>query len=301
MTSVLVIAGGKSSEREVSLRSGTSVAKALQAKGHDVTVLDPAEQAITAELAKTYDVAFPIVHGLGGEDGSLQQQLEAIGLPYVGSGVAACQLTFDKSAYKQALQRAGLPVPRGALVHDGDISAHPLFQKPFVLKPYDGGSSVDTFIIREIAEAPWDAIKQAVHKHGEMLLEELIEGIEITVGFVDNNALPVIEIIPPSDGEFDYENKYNGATLELCPPQHIDSATQQSAQVLAAQAHQLTGCRDVSRTDMIVRPDGNLVILETNTLPGMTDQSLLPKAAREAELEMPELCDKLVRLAMQHR
>ena len=130
-----------------------------------------------------------------------------------------------------------------------------------------------------------------------MLLEELVEGIEITVGVLGDQALPVVEIVPPENGEFDYENKYNGATTELCPPQHVDEKAQTLTKELAVHAHQLCECADFSRTDMMVRSDGTIAILETNTLPGMTDESLFPKAARAVGLEMPALCDELVHLA----
>jgi D-alanine-D-alanine ligase len=134
-----------------------------------------------------------------------------------------------------------------------------------------------------------------------MLLEQLVEGVEIAVPVLDNHALPVIEIIPPSGGEFDYENKYNGASQELCPPQHVTQSVQHRAQQLAEKIHSLCGCRDYSRTDMIVRPDGSLTVLETNTIPGMTEQSLFPKAAAVAGLSMAELCTQLVELALSRR
>ena len=131
-----------------------------------------------------------------------------------------------------------------------------------------------------------------------MLLEELVEGIEITVAVVGDQALPVIEIIPPEAGEFDYENKYNGRSQELCPPEHVAEDIQAEARDLALRTHNLTGCRDFSRTDMILTPLGELWILETNTIPGMTDQSLLPKAAAAAGIPMPLLCDRLVQMAL---
>jgi D-alanine-D-alanine ligase len=298
---ILVLAGGDSGEREVSLRSGAAVAAALQSTGHEVELFDPAKQAISSTLAAKYDLAFPILHGAGGEDGTLQMQLETIGLPYVGSAAKACQLTFDKPTYKRTLAQADITLPEGTLVRNQDAPAHPLFQAPFVLKPYDGGSSVDTFIVRDVATAPWDDIRRALEKYDEMLLEELIEGVEVTVGVLGEQALPVIEIVPPEHGEFDYENKYNGATQELCPPEHVDMAVQQAAQELGVKIHQLCDCRDFSRTDMIVTPDNRLVVLETNPLPGMTDQSLLPKAAGVAGITMLELCNQLVTMAADRR
>jgi D-alanine-D-alanine ligase len=294
---IVVIAGGTSSEREVSLRSGAAVAAALTQAGHQADIVDPTEQAITPELARRYDVAFPIIHGRGGEDGSLQQQLDTIGLPYVGSGVEACQLTFDKATYKRLLATHGLAIPAGAIASEDDIIDQELINQPFVLKPFDGGSSVDTFIVRDPKQADWQAIRDALARYDAMLLESLIMGTEITVGVLDDQALPVIEIIPPENGEFDYENKYNGATQELCPPKHLDEMMQRQAQDLAVKIHQLCGCAGFSRTDMIVTDDNQLVVLETNTLPGMTNESLFPKAARVAGLSMPTLCDQLVRLA----
>ncbi len=294
---VLVIAGGSSGERDVSLRSGSAVQSALEAAGHKVTVLDPKTEQLDSEIAAQCDVAFPIIHGAGGEDGTLQQQLESLQLPYVGSDVASCQLTFDKNSYKTALEQEHILTPAGDIVDADTIHAHALAQQPFVLKPFDGGSSVDTFIVRDVAHTAWDDIARALKKYDAMLLEELIEGVEITVGVLGDTALPVIEIIPPENGEFDYENKYNGATQELCPPQHVDDAIQQEAQNLAARIHKLCGCRDLSRTDMIVSKNGEVYVLETNTLPGMTDQSLLPKAAAAAGFDMPSLCDRLVQMA----
>ena len=170
---------------------------------------------------------------------------------------------------------------------------HPLTQKPYVLKPYDGGSSIDTFLVRDITSPSRD-IKAAFDKHGKLLLEELIEGVETTVAVIGEQALPVIEIIPPENEIFDYENKYNGRTQELCPPISIDTTTQKRLQKLALDMHNLTGCRHMSRTDIIVTPKGRLIPLETNTIPGMTDQSLVPKAAQVDGTSMSELCKKLV-------
>ncbi len=245
-----------------------------------------------------YDVVFPIIHGKGGEDGILQQQLETLGIPYVGSGVEACRLTFDKSAYKRVLEAHDIITPKGDIINTISLRVHELARSPFVLKPYDGGSSVDTFIVRDVQDAPWDGMQTALEKYGDMLIEELISGSEITVGVLGEQALPVIEIIPPADGEFDYENKYNGATQELCPPEHIDEDIQSQAQSLAEEIHRLCGCRDMSRTDMMITENGDLFVLETNTLPGMTDQSLLPKAAGAAGHDMADLCDQLVRAAI---
>jgi D-alanine-D-alanine ligase len=298
---ILVLAGGDTDERDVSLRSGSSVADALKAGGHQASLFDPTQAELTPALAKEYDVAFPVIHGRGGEDGDLQQQLEDIGLAYVGSDVASSKLCIDKWAYREAMLQADLPMANAAVVSLDDYLNNPLATKPYVLKPVSGGSSIDTFIVRDPASAPHDQIWDAFSRHKQMLLEELIEGIELTIGILGDQSLPVIEIVPPEGAEFDYENKYNGATQELCPPENVSAELQAQAQELALKAHQLAGCRDFSRTDIMIDRSNKLVILETNTIPGMTDQSLFPKMANTAGLPMPQLCDQLAMLAAKRR
>ncbi|MEK7152915.1 MAG: ATP-grasp domain-containing protein, partial [Patescibacteria group bacterium] len=244
------------------------------------------------------DVAFPVLHGMGGEDGSIQVALERANIPYVGSDPAASSLCFDKWAYKQKIQKAGLPTPEAMLVTKGTVWQSHITKHPFVLKPISGGSSIDTFIIRDLANMDKSALENSLIAHTEMLLEELIEGIELTVGILGNQALPAVEITPPTNGEFDYENKYNGKTQEICPPLHVSSAVHKKAQELALEAHLLVNCRDISRTDIIATPAGRLMVLETNTMPGMTDQSLYPKAAAANGLVMADLVDRLVQAAL---
>ena len=296
MAKVLVLAGGNSTERDVSLRSGMAVVKALRAAGHTVTQFDP-ERGIAAKDVAGVGVAFPVLHGIGGEDGTIQAELDKFGVPYVGSGVAASELCFDKWDYKQFLQTHQLPVPEGTLIGKAGFDAltHPA---GFVLKPNDGGSSIDTYIYRGNGPVDQAQVNDLFSRHGRMLFEELIVGTEITVAVVGDEALPVIEIVPPESGEFDYENKYNGKSQELCPPKSVSDALQAEARKLALQAHTLTGCRDFSRTDIMIGPGDALYLLETNTIPGMTDQSLLPKAAQVAGIDMPALVDKLVRFAL---
>jgi D-alanine-D-alanine ligase len=295
---VLVLAGGTSDEREVSLRSGAAVAAALQTAGHDIKTADPAD-GLDEVTVRAADVVFPVLHGLGGEDGALQQQLEAWGVRYAGSDSKASALCFDKWAFRQALQAANLPTAPGTIVTLNDsLAEQPLVQQPFVLKPIDGGSSVDTYIVRDVSGADWSAMQAALDEHQRMLLEKLITGTEITVGVLGEQVLPVIEIIPPANGEFDFTNKYNGQTRELCPPENVDTETQVRAQELALKVHDLCGCRDMSRTDIIIDTVGQLWVLEINTIPGMTDQSLLPKAAATAGINMPQLVDSLVQAAL---
>ncbi|HET6924510.1 MAG TPA: D-alanine--D-alanine ligase [Candidatus Saccharimonadales bacterium] len=297
MTKVHVLCGGTSSEREVSLRSGNAVAVALSRAGFVVETFDLADADMAAIIA--CDVVFPVLHGKGGEDGVLQRQLEASSAKFVGSGSSASALCFDKWAYRQKGVPAGLPMAEATLVKVNTYRTHPLAAKPFVLKPVDGGSSIDTHIVRDVTQVPQTAIADSFSRHPELLMEALVEGSELTVGVLGNEALPVIEIIPPATGEFDYENKYNGASQELCPPRHIDTEVQARAQELALQAHSLTGCRHFSRTDIMYdRASDRLYILETNTIPGMTAQSLFPKMAASAGLDMPSLCRRLVEMAL---
>lgn len=278
------------------MRSGASVFGALKRAGHEAEQLDPLN-GLPATLLKAADAVFPVLHGKGGEDGEIQRQLEQFGVPYVGSGVEASELCSDKWRYKQHISFHKLPVPSGRVVGEDEFWKSELIKRPFVLKPNDGGSSVDTYIYRggRIAR---ETVAAIFSRHTGLLLEELIEGAESTVAVLGDRALPVIEIIPPESGEFDYENKYNGKSRELCPPEHIPEATQIELQNLALQAHNLAGCRDFSRTDIMITPDGALYILETNTIPGMTDQSLFPKAAAAAGIPMEELVNQLVQMAL---
>lgn len=295
MSKITVLAGGNSNEREVSLRSGAAVAEALRAKGHTVVLADPRDGP--TKIGKP-DVVFLALHGAGGEDGTIQAALETANLRYVGSGVAASALCFDKWLYRQVLQAANLPIANGALVTAETIWQSPLSQQPFVLKPIQGGSTIDAYIVRDLTKMDKTKLEASLRQYGVMLLEELVSGIELTVGILGDKPLPPVEIIPPENGDFDYDNKYNGKTQELCPPQHVSDALQKKAQELALAAHQLAGCRDLSRTDLMIDVSGKLFILETNTLPGMTNQSLLPKAAAAGGFSFPELCDQLVRLAL---
>lgn len=300
MSNVIVLAGGTSDEREISLRSGEAVATALENSGHEVATLDPADglETLLPKLQNA-DVVFPALHGEGGEDGTLQAFLEKNNIPYVGPDSKSSALCFDKARYTELLRDNNILVPETALVDLGQFQDSGLSKKPFVLKPNDGGSSIDTFIVREMSSSDDAAIAQAFGRHKKLLLQELIHGDEITVAILGSQPLPVIEIIPPENGEFDYENKYNGQTQELCPPKNVDEKLQAEAQKLAMQVHELTKCRDMSRTDIMVTPSDELYVLETNTIPGLTGESLLPKAAGESGLDMPAMCDKLIKLALQ--
>ncbi len=296
MTKVIVLSGGTSNEREVSLRSGKAVAEALKTSGYDVQVLD---SNCTDEELKSGDVVFPVLHGVGGEDGQTQARFDSLGIKYVGSGAESSKLCMDKGAYRQKMVSAGFLMAEGEVVDAEMFQASPLAKAPFVLKPISGGSSIDTFIVRNVESFDMSTTYSAFERNQTMLLESLIEGVEVTVGILGDQALPVIEIIPPENGEFDYENKYNGETQELLPPPHVSEELQVIVQDLALKAHQAANCRDFSRSDFIITNNGDCYLLETNTIPGMTDQSLFPKMAKHNGIDMPELCSRLVKLAQE--
>ena len=293
---VLVLLGGESDEREVSLRSGKAVAKALQANGHDVSEYDPAGgyEGLT-QFVDRVGCVFPILHGKGGEDGTIQAELEKLNFKYLGSDSTASKLCFDKDEFKKILNKLSILTPKWEIVDKNSIKKSELANHPYVLKPIDGGSTIDTYIVRDPTTTSYD--KQVFERHERMLLEELILGDEITVPILGNSALPVIEIIPPEGKEFDYENKYNGASQELCPPRNIAQDQQEEAQRLAEKIHKAVDAKHLSRTDIMITPEGKQLVLELNTIPGLTAQSLFPKAAKAAGMTFESLVQKLVEMA----
>ncbi|MBX4199294.1 D-alanine--D-alanine ligase [Candidatus Saccharibacteria bacterium] len=291
---VLVLLGGNSPEREVSLRSGKAVAEALRGNGHQVVEYDPADGYEGLNRFRgAIDCVFPILHGEGGEDGEAQEQLEKLDFKFLGADSKVSKLCFDKEEFKKLLDKLSILSPRYEIVNPDSLASSDLLKKPYVLKPIDGGSSIDTLIIRDLSQK----IDMSIFdRHPNMLLEELIEGSEITVPVLGEKALPVIEIIPPEGGEFDYENKYNGATKELCPPEHISEENQLKAQDIAEQVHNAAGVRHLSRTDIMIDNNNQHWVLELNTMPGMTSQSLYPKSAAHAGIDMRQLVEQFLNM-----
>lgn len=288
---ILVLSGSDSPERVVSLRSGNAVADAARSAGFEVSVYDPIDgDEGLAVAVNGCDIVFPILHGVQGEDGTIQKKLDDLGKLYLGSTADISAMCFNKVKSHEALESSGILMPAYAVVTKNDVS-NPLFVEPFVLKPIEGGSSVDTLIAREVSEKTIQEASKLLGLYDEMIVEELIEGRELTVAVLDTSALPVIAIVPPAEGEFDFENKYNGRTQELCPApiNLITSEKQQEAQALALQVHLTLGARHLSRTDMMLDHEGRLFVLELNTIPGLTEQSLFPKAAKAAGFDMPQL------------
>jgi D-alanine-D-alanine ligase len=291
---ITVLRGGPSAEREVSLRSGDAVARALRSLGHRVDEVDPlpGDPAIPAGT----DVVFLALHGTYGEDGTVQSELEELGVPYTGCGVRASLFAFDKILTKRRCLRAGIPTARFERFIDAEAAWPDGWRPPVVLKPARQGSSVGLRFVDRIEDFP-AALAFSLSHGGEVLMEERIVGRETTVGILDGSALPVVEVRPRS-GTYDYANKYTAGRTEYFCPAEFPAEVTQAVQAAALGAFHAIGGRDYARVDVMVRPDGSPVVLEVNTLPGMTETSLLPKAAAAAGIGFPELCGRMVRSAL---
>ena len=291
---ITVMLGGPSAEREVSLRSGAAVAKALRSLGHDATELDP--RTPDWNLPAGTDVVFLALHGTYGEDGTVQKQLDLLGVPYTGCGAEASRIAFDKVLTKQSCIQAGVPTAKFVTLH---LAAEPfplIFSAPLVVKPSRQGSSVGLEFVERVEDWP-SALASALKFDSEVLVEEKIIGRETTVGILGGKVLPVVEV-RPKVGSYDYQNKYTPGNTEYFCPADFDAATTRRIQVAALGAFKAIGGRDYARVDVMVRADGSPVVLEVNTLPGMTETSLLPKAAAAAGLNYAELCQRMIDLAL---
>jgi len=301
-----LLAGGKSGEREVSLKGAEEVAKALDPAKYEVRRYDPAtDLAKLAAEAETLDAAFILLHGPFGEDGTVQGFLDLLGLPYQGSGVLGSAIAMDKNLSKILYRNAGLKVPEWFMASREDINNPSkilgLLGLPLVIKPVRQGSSLGMTIARSEIDIGAGLQKAFAIDH-QVMVEEFISGREITGGVIGNKELtplPLVEVIPGEQYEFfDYEAKYlPGATTEICPAELQESLTTR-AQNYALAAHRALQLRGYSRTDMIVSGD-DIYVLETNTIPGMTPTSLLPQAAAAAGLAFGALLDRLLELALE--
>ena len=286
---ILVLGGGTSQERDVSVRSAKAVATAARRAGFEVQEADPSEEPRVFDGLLGDTIIFPILHGAYGEDGEVQKELENLQLPYLGSDSKSSANCFDKWLTRQKLIEAGIPMPPAVLVSRDTYDKQLLSEKAHVLKVQRGGSSIGTIIQLEHKKIDDEQLDKLFGLDHNALLEEYIDGIEVTVPILDQRALPVIEIVPPVGELFDYDNKYNGRTQELSPPPHVPRELQQKVQWLAEQAHKTMGCRHLSRVDIIIDNEQNPQVLEINTMPGLTDESLYPKAAAVADMTMPQL------------
>ncbi|MBV9468359.1 MAG: D-alanine--D-alanine ligase [Abitibacteriaceae bacterium] len=325
---VAVLLGGDSSEREISFKTGRAMAAALSPARFDVTLFDVASPSTQEKEALfgtgqnaaatpltwdqvpntlrtgQFDVALPALHSGWGEDGTLQAALELAGIPYAGSPPRASMIAIDKQICKAVMHDVGIPVPRGGTInHPGDQAP---WDGPCVIKPNAGGSSVGVTILRNPRDAAgWQrGVCAALSDGSSALVEEMIEGVEVTAGVLGQGptarVLPLIEIVPQSAGGFyDYEAKYAlGGSQHLIPPRLPQEVLARLSDY-ALRAHRVLGCRGVSRSDFIVNTDGTPYFLEINTLPGMTETSLVPDAARAAGISFDSLVETLVREALQ--
>ena len=301
-----LIAGGVSAEREVSLRGAAGVEQALNRDRYEVVRYDPAtDLARIAADAANIDAAFILLHGVHGEDGTIQGFLDLLGIPYQGAGVLGSALAMDKNLAKVMYRLAGLPVAPWVMVEPGDLRDSGRIESavglPCVVKPVRQGSSIGMSIVRTRDQLP-AALELALRHDGEVMVEAFLKGRELTAGVLGNSeltALPLIEIIPDSRYDFfNYEAKYQpGATREVCPAP-VSETVRARAQDYAVRAHRSLQLRGYSRTDMILVGE-ELYLLETNTIPGMTPTSLLPQAAAEAGLPFAALLDRLIELALE--
>lgn len=304
---IVVLAGGISDEREISQASGANVATALTEAGYGVVdMMDPADENFLNELSQgEYDAAFIALHGLGGEDGMIQSVLEYLHIPYTGSGVTASACAADKDISKVLYEHAGIPIAKGVVVERGDVVdaeklAEQLGGEMFV-KPAVNGSSYGVSCVKSSSEL--DGALEVAFEHGDKaLVEQRLVGTEITVGVYEGEelvALPVVEIRKQEGSEFyDLNVKYIDPELVHRIPAQLAPNDYARAQELACAAHRALGCSGFSRSDFIVTHDGP-VILETNTIPGMTDTSLYPDEVRHAGMKFSEVCDRLVELALE--
>ena len=322
MIKVGVVRGGPSSEYEVSLKTGGEVLRHLPSKykGYDVLIAKDGRWHLNgfskepARIADKVDVFFNALHGEYGEDGRVQQVFESFNAPYTGSEIIPSVLAMKKHRANELFNRAGMKTPRSLVFKRDDFvfeSTEDIASEVFnsilpiwIVKPSSLGSSIGVSICKSFTDL-MEGIEKAFSCDSTILVEEFMKGREATCGVLENfrgqnvYAFPPIEIIPPEERFFDYEAKYDGSTREICPA-GFEHSVKREIENLAIRAHQILGCRHYSRTDFIISKRG-IYVLEINTLPGLTSQSLLPKAAREAGLQFPDLLDHVLKLALRTR
>lgn len=301
--SIGVLCGGPSAEREISLRSGQAVHEALLSlRLPSALIVLSRETAEIPDQVKRSGIrcAFIALHGTFGEDGSIQAILEQLGIPYTGSSVEACRYAMDKVHSRRRWLSQGLPVPRWEQVDSrGALDPNLRLVFPLVVKPNSEGSSFGMTIV-DSAEGLPAAIEQAARYGREILLEEFLPGPELTVGILDDQPLPVIQVVPKRRF-YDTVAKYTPGMTEYKVPAPIPDSVRVAAQDLALRAHQALGCRCFSRIDMILTEQRGPVLLELNAIPGMTPTSLLPKAAASAGIDFPQLCQRMLNSAWQKK
>jgi D-alanine-D-alanine ligase len=304
---VAVLQGGRTLERAVSLRSGAQVRDGLGRLGHETVAIDPGADLVERLIAAGPDVAFIALHGREGEDGTIQEVLEALGIPYTGSGPAACMRATDKILAKHLMRAAGIPTPPFFVLHEtvvkelGGGAALPAVEAelgfPMVVKPARGGSALGVKFASRDSELT-GAMVGAFSYDARILLERHVRGRDLAVSVIEGEAaeaLPVVEAVPREEDFYDYESRYGiGMTTFVCPAE-LPAETTARAQQLALEVYALLGCRGFARVDLMLEEDtGELWVLETNVVPGLTETSLLPQAADAAGIGFDELLERIL-------
>jgi D-alanine-D-alanine ligase len=301
---IAVLMGGKSAEREISLKSGRAMEASLRRQGCTVQAIDLDEAVAERLRQEKIELVVNALHGRGGEDGTIQGLLEILGIPYTGSGVLASAIGMNKVMTKRLLEACAVPTPRYAVLHSAHPAARPSgeelpagFSCPVIVKPSSEGSTIGVTIVASPDGIP-EAYAEAFRCGEEILVEEYIRGREVTAGILEETPLPLIEI-ETMEEFYNYKSKYTAGTTDYIVPARLPRALAEEVQGLALRTHQGIGCRGCTRVDFRVDPDGKPFVLEINTVPGMTETSLLPKAAAAAGISYDQLVAKIVRSAIQ--
>lgn len=285
-----VLMGGLSEEREISFKTGTAILKALLEKGYKAIGIDAGRDIPGVLLKKKIDIAFIALHGRYGEDGCMQGLLEVMAIPYTGSGVKASALAMDKAAAKKVMLYHGVSTPASCIYEEG---AKPKVKAPLVVKPACQGSAIGVSIVRKEAGLK-AALKEAAKFGGPVLIEKYIKGRELTVSILDGRVLPIIEI-RPKEGFYDYTAKYTKGMTEFVVPAPIAKTAEKKVAKEALKAFEALGCSGAARVDVILDARDTPFVLEVNTIPGMTELSLFPRAAEAAGLDYPALVEEMLK------
>jgi D-alanine-D-alanine ligase len=298
---IAVIYGGNSAEREVSLNSGKAIAKGLISAGYDVMLFDTKELDLSVLKSENIDLVFIALHGRGGEDGCVQGALEYLGIPYTGSGVLGSALSMDKIRSKQIFKALNLPTPPFVIVRKDKLDHRALsgilsqLNGKVMVKPANEGSSIGMAVADSVEQLA-DALTEAFGFDDEILVEAWINGPEYTVTILGTEALPVVHMETPREF-YDYEAKYQSTTTQYHCPCHLNTQETQEIQALALKAFKATGAKGWGRVDLMRNEQGQWQLLEVNTVPGMTETSLVPKAAKVYGLDFSQLVTKIVELS----
>jgi D-alanine-D-alanine ligase len=308
MSRVAVLKGGRSLERQVSLRSGARVEDALGRLGHEVVAIDVGADLIRRLRDAGPDVAFVAMHGRDGEDGTVQELLEILDVPYTGSGVVACVRATDKVLAKHLMLEAGIPTPdffafsETAFRELGAADALPAIEErlefPIVVKPSSQGSALGIKFAASAADVP-AALVAAFSYDSRVLLERHVDGRDLAVSILDGEPLPIVEAVPRDEQFYDFEARYEIGRTDFVCPASLPAGATEHAQELALRTYRLLGCSAFARVDLMLGSDGELTVLEANPIPGLTETSLLPQAAEAAGISFDELVGRILELALQ--